>query len=103
MTFPEVADPRSWPVEMSGSVKLYILNINYFFLVCIIKYVFSQDDVDLSNLWVFLFVLFYFDGDKFFMCLDLLECYCMFSTFVILGKTFQRGTPILLNNPLFFS
>lgn len=43
-----------------------------------------------------------FDDDKCFMCLDLLVFYCMFSTFAILGKTFQRGTPILLNDQLFF-
>lgn len=48
------------------------------------------------------FCLFCFDGDKCFMCLDLLVFYYMFSTFVILEKTFQRGIPILFSDHLFF-
>lgn len=44
----------------------------------------------------------FFDGDKCFLCLDLLVFYYMFSTFVICEKTFQRDSLILLNVHLFF-
>lgn len=85
MTFPEVVDPRCCPAQMKWGVKTvhsehlphfsHMLNIFsprviLTFQICRCR-------------WL---VLFYFDGGKCFMCLDLLIFCCMFSPLLYLGK-----------------